>query len=87
MVCQSVSLNVFNIQWVKIYSKNRIYQNLFFGGPPVNVAHGHMKMHEDTDRHPTDLKSARMNYPNSTMQPFVLQNASVDFQYPKPALS
>ena len=46
-----------------------------------------MKTHEDTDRHPTDLKSARMNYPNSTMQPFVLQNASVDFQYPKPALS
>ena len=46
-----------------------------------------MKTHEDTDRHPTDLKSARMNYPNSTMQPFVLQNASVGFQYPKPALS
>ena len=46
-----------------------------------------MKTHKDTDRHPTDLKSARMNYPNSTMQPFVLQNASVDFQYPKPALS
>ena len=46
-----------------------------------------MKTHKDTDRHPTDLKSARMNYPNSTMQPFVLQNASVGFQYPKPALS
>ena len=46
-----------------------------------------MKTHEDTDRHPTDLKSARMNYPNSTMQPFVLQNASVDFQYSKHALS
>ena len=46
-----------------------------------------MKTHKDTDRHPTDLKSARMNYPNSTMQPFVLQNASVGFQYPQPALS
>ena len=60
---------------------------LIFGGPSVNVAHGHIKIHEDTDRQTIDLKPARLNYPNSTMQPFVLQNALVCFQYPKPALS
>ena len=64
-----------------------MYQNSLFGGPSVNVAHGHMKTHEETDRHLTNLKSARLNYPNSTVQPFVLQSASVGFQYPKPALS
>ena len=41
-----------------------------------------MKTHEDTD-----LQSVRLNYPNSTMQPFVLQNTLVGFQNPKPALS
>ena len=46
-----------------------------------------MKTNKDTYLHPTDYRSARLNYPNLTMQPFVLQNSSVGFQYPKPALS
>ena len=46
-----------------------------------------MKTQKDTDQQTTDLKSARLNYPNSTMRRFALQKASVGSQYPKPALS
>ena len=46
-----------------------------------------MKMHKDTYRLTTDLKSARLNYPNSTMQPFVFQNASGGLKFPTSALS
>ena len=73
--------------WVKKLNHFEIYQKKFFGGPSVNVAHRHIKVHENTDRQTTDLKSAHLNYPSSTMQPFVLQNALVGFQYPKPALN
>ena len=34
-----------------------------------------MKTHKDTDSQTTDLKSACLNYPNSTLQPFILENA------------
>ena len=58
------------------------------GGKPIKYrSTSYENAQKDTDRQTTDLKSARLNFPNSTMQPFILQNASGDLQFPKSALS